>query len=316
MPAIKIHCGFYEIFGPNWEKVDSERALQIMSLMEKPEMMGEELSLFGFVGTSRADNAIGGFFAIQYQNALRHYDKVKRLDIKNDAPFERLFFIFFPQSGKLILQNKKFIGLPVSMEAVINRLTKAFAEVLSTSKVGYVLSINYPSHEDVPKEVFIQAFIRSERVDRLRISRPKSSEIPENMVYFNPQFDKNQVIRESHQHDYDNFEAIDIEASDNGDIKSTHIGKDLIRAGTPTLMKFVENNEEKVLQRSIVSKFELYVDVNAETISSDILRYIIEIIKREHGLPIDSPVYINSSGQMSVFGNFSQRREDDDKNEE
>ncbi len=311
MASTKIHCGYYEVFGPNWLSITNERAKNIISVLERIELQGEEPFLFGFVGTGKTNYAVSGFLAIQYPTALRHYDKQKRLDLRNDQPFERVFFILFAKTGKLILQHKKFIDVPISMERVLELIQKALAEVLSRANIGFVFSINIPDKEIVRKEIFIEEFKNSDRVERLSISSPKANEIPTDINYYNPNYEKNPIIRESHQHDYPNFKVVDLEASENGDLKNTHLAKDLIRAGTPTLMRYSTNNETITLKNKIPSKFELYVDVDAESISSDVLKTIIEMLEKELGLPVNIPVQTDSKGQMTSLLGYPENEEDE-----
>lgn len=302
MPASKIHCGYYEVFGPNWNSASGEKAQKIISTLDGLELLGEEPNMFGFVGTGKCESAIGGFLAIQYPAELRQYDKQKHLNLRNDKLFERVFFILFAKTGKLILQHKKFTDIPISFDLVSNLIKDALTEVFSRAKFGYVLSINSPEENINGKETFETVFRSSERVERLRISSPNPNEIPTDINYYNPNFEKNPIIRESHQHDYPNFETVDLEASEQGNLKNTHLAKDLIHAGTPLLMKYSTNNEYRVLKRVIPTKFELYVDVNSEFITTDTLISIIEMLEREYGLPIHVPVQENRLGQISLFG--------------
>ena len=312
MAVSQIHCDFYEVFGPDWTRIGKDEATTIVRQIETMELVGREPDRCGFVGTASLSTIVGGFFAIQYMAELLHYDAHKNPTKKTDTPFERLFFVLFAQSGKFVLQNRKFADLPLSMEMATRRVTEALSLALQLSKVGYVLGLSSPTEKRVEPEIFRSEFRQSSRVDRLSVDSPDAGRIPEGFVYFNPQIKHNQIIRESHQHDYPNFQKVDLEASINGDLKETHFAKDLVESGTPTLMKYSIGGREQVLRRTMPKKFQIYVDVDAEELDQGTLNTVVELLRTDIGLPVDIPV---APGQQPLLLGYSGESENENDQE-
>ena len=312
MLASNIHCDFYEIVGPDWNLIDDATVTRIIQTVEAMELLGREPDLNGFVGTARLDNIVGGFFALQYEKELLHYDASKRPQKAKDSPYERLFFVFFAKTGKLVLQNRKFVDLPLNMEWATRRFSDALNEALRRSEVRALATLFSPGSEVSP-EVFQSEFSRSERIYRLRVESPDPAKIPAGFVYYNPEFDRNSIIRESHQHDYPNFRRVDLESHGDHDLKGTHLANDLIQAGVPVLMKYRHGGEDRTLRRSMPRKFEIYVDVDVDALTQEILRAIVQTLRMEIGLPVDIVTTPSSRGQLSLFGLSEESDDEEDQ---
>jgi hypothetical protein len=305
MAVRKIHCEYYEVIGVNWNSLDQERRRRIIKAIENSPLLGSHPDTYGFVGVSSRDNAVGGFFALQYEAELLHYDRQKKLSKDTDFPFERVFFVLFVDSGKVVIQNRVFVNLPLNMDRVLYRFTKALSEIFKISEVGYALNLNRVSEVYNPPELFQQEFRRSTRVINLTVEYPNGERIRANFVYYNPKVERNAIIRDSHMNDYANFRRVDLEAEPVvGDIKKTHIGRDLIEIGKPVKMKYEDDGEQRVLRDKIPAKFEIYVDTDAERIDPDVLAMILMYLRNEVGLRVSVPILANdsSSEQMGLFG--------------
>lgn len=312
MQAQKIHCDFFEIVGLDWNSVDDVKARQIVQTIESMEFLGKEPDLNGFVGTATLDTIIGGFFALQYEAELLHYDTQKNLQRAKDLTYERLFFILFGKTGKVVLQNRKFVDLPLNMEWASRRFIDALSEAFKRSQVNILLTLYSPEAEVSP-EVFQSEFKKSDRVHRLRVESPDPSKISAEFVYYNPQIDRNSIIRESHQHDYPNFHRVDLEAHSGQDLKGTHIARDLIESASPVLMRYHSAGEEHTLRRSMPKKFEIYVDVDVEVLTTEMLQTAVQTLRAEVGLPVDIPTSVRDGAQQTMFDYFRENEDEEDE---
>ena len=176
----KIHCDLLEIFGPDWVDITSEQAECLAETVHTmDELLREEPKLYGFVGTQRVDSIVGGYFAIQYEEDEFHYDKQKRLDIRHNAPFARIFFVLFAATGKLLLQNTKFAGISLKMTEAERLFRSALDQALVKCKLRKTIGF-YMAPETTLEQDFAREFERSTRVVRLEVTYPSADRIPAN----------------------------------------------------------------------------------------------------------------------------------------
>jgi hypothetical protein len=314
MPASKIHCDFFEIYGPDWAELDQEQVDCLLERIDKMELLGDPPDLRGFVGTRRIGNTIGGFFAIQYQDIKEYFDRDKNRVLKPDAPFEKLFFILLADKGKLLLQNRKFVDIPLSMSKASDLLREALNGAMAECRLGkrFILGF-YRPETDISADEFVQEFHRSTRVVRLSVTDPDPAKIPDDFVYYNPQRERNQIVADSHRHDYPNFKKVDLEAADSGDIRITHTGKDLVLAGTGQIMTYFIGEEQHILRREAATKFEVHVDMDAPQLKEDQMRAVLDMLRRERALDLERPTPTRATPpQMTLFDSPSEGPKDED----
>jgi len=285
----QIHCDLREIYGPEWTSLSDDQIKCIANRIHKSEeLFGGEPQLFGFVGTRKiGDDIVGGYFAIQYSDEEFHYTKNKKLNKKHNNPFERVFFILLSRSGKVLLQNTKFVGIPLNMHIALRLFQEALNRILESCNVKQIYSLVLEP-EKTKEADFLHEFERSTRVVELDISYPTADNIPEEFVYYNPQTERNEIIRDSHRHDYPHLKKIDLEALEGGDLKQTHL-RDLIHAGEPQKMHYYIGIDEFTLRKDVKQKFEIRVDMEAEQISEENLLSVIKILRRERAVYLDNP---------------------------
>ena len=316
----KVYCDLLALYGPDWENLSQEKILHFAQQVHTyPNLLGQEPALYGFVGTRRiADDIVAGYFAIQYETEELLYKRNKKLNTETRAPFARLFFVLFARTGKVLLQNSKFSGLPLTMHRALGFFKNSIDYFLITSEIVKTFNIAL-----VPDEAsdanFIQEFERSVRVVKLEVRDPKGDTIPQDFVYYNPQKERNTIIRGSHVHDYPNFKKVELEATTDGDIKKTHL-RDLIYAGgRPQFMEYVLQVEglleDRVLRKSTLRKFHLYIDMDAETIAEEHARAAVEMLRKEQvvNIPTPLPTPKMQPGQEDLFDYYQNEEEGDDE---
>jgi len=317
----KIHCDLMEVYGPDWANLPSENVECLANTIDNLEQLfGDEPKMFGFVGTRRIENIVGGYFAIQYDEEEFHYNKQKELNKLKSSPFVRMFFVFFAQSGKLLLQNTKFVNIPLTMTMAIDKFREALDNVLERCGIRKTFNLAL-APENAEDSDFVREFEQSTRVARLEINYPDGQKIPEDFVYYNPQKDRNEIIRESHKHDYPHLKKIDLEATNDGDIKQTHL-RDLVYAGSPSLMRYFIDQEEYVMRRVVRRKFEFYIDMDSERIPEEQLKFVLDMLRTERAIYLDLPTGLptpeadshqKSPQQLSLFSSSPETQEDEDE---
>jgi hypothetical protein len=313
--AEKIHCDLLALYGPNWAEIQPEKILCIAeSVHTLPKLLGNENELYGFVGTRRiSEDIVAGYFAIQYANEEFLYSRNKELNIEEREPFARLFFILFAKSGKVLLQNSKFAGIPLTMPGALNVFKKAIDHILITCGVSKTFNIDLAPENDTDAD-FVKEFERSTRVTKLEINYPNGEQIPDGFVYYNPQKERNSIIRDSHIHDYPNLKKVDLEATDDGDLRKTHL-RDLVYVGSPILMKYSVDFEEFTLRKAGRRKFEITVDMDAVQVPEDHVVTAIALLRRERAVDIPTPLANPKTepGQPDLFTLYDN---DEDVNDE
>lgn len=312
----KIHCDLLALYGPDWENLDREKILRFAdSVHALPKLLGTESELYGFVGTRRiSDDIVAGYFAIQYTTDEFLYNRNKKLSIETHEPFARLFFILFARTGKVLLQNSKFSGIHLTMPRALNFFKLSIDYLLVSSGITKTFNIALAPDEATDAN-FVKEFERSTRVIKLEIRYPKGEQIPEEFVYYNPQKERNSIIRGSHIHDYPNLKKVDLEATDNGDIKKTHL-RDLVYVGSPQIMTYYVGYDEITLRKSTRRKFEMHVDMDAEVVPEEHVIAAIGMLRRERAVDIPTPLPSPDFDpeQPSLFESYENDEEGDDEN--
>ena len=304
----KIHCDLMEVYGPDWATLNVEQIDCLANTIHSnQQLFGNEPELYGFVGTRRMENIVGGYFVIQYYDEEYHYTKNKEFNIKTSHPFAKIFFTFFAKSGKLLLQNTKFVGIPLSMYIAQTKFRSALDQVFESCGVRRTFNIAVAPDETEEAD-FMQEYERSTRVIRLEVEYPTSDGIPDDFVYYNPQIERNNIIRNSHRHDYPHLKKVDLEATDGGDLKQTHL-RDLIYAGKLQEMHYYVGLDSFTLRKDVKRKFEFHIDMDSEQLSEEHLQAVVEMLRRERTVFLETPTPTSNSSdnqqsnqQMSLFG--------------
>jgi len=312
----KIHCDVFDVFGIDWSQVTSEQLDCIISQTYEAELMGSSDELYGFVGVTHIEKVVGGFFVIQFPTELLSYRRDKTATTEKTNPAERVLVVLFLESGKVLLQNRHFQYLPIDMGVAQERVKRVLTHILNSCGVGPLASL-VPVSVQVERADLVQAYESSIRVSRLEVTYPDPHQIPEDFVYYNPQRDRNAIIRDSRIHDYPKLRRINLVARRNDDLRDTHIGSDLVHAVTdrrPFVMEFRnQENEQRILRRLTQPKLEFRIDTESQELSKEALLHVIEIVNREAVLGISVRTIDTASAQMSLFDSFE---EDSDFDEE
>ena len=323
MATSKIHCDILDISGVDWGGVSSEQIECIIQTVNSLELLGDENDLYGFVGTTYFKDIIGGFFMVQFPTELLSYSLDKVANRETTNPAERVCFTLLPKYGKILLQNRRFEVLPINMDAVYRRLQDALSRVMKECNIGVVLSLS-PATSFVGKRELIEFYQKSKRVSRIKVQNPNVKSIPEGLEYYNPLRDRNAIIRDSRLHDYPKLNLVDIKAKEGEDLRTTHLGKDLIHTVTdsdPFVMEFDDQKEKRRIVRRTAKRtpLEFWLDISTDQVSQQTLMQVIEILEREAALDItiaenviDNEISSDSQSQMSFFDDIDDENIDNE----
>ena len=300
----KIHCDLLDIYGINWADVENDQIECMLSTIEGMRLIEEKDDLYGFVGTETIDHIIAGFFVIQFPTEFLSYKRDKTTTKQTTNPAERVFFVLLPKIGRVLLQNRRFQVLPIDMDMVQIRFKTALIQVFQVCRIGPFVSLS-PTTTEVTKDDLLKVYQESKRVVRLTIVEPIAEEIPEDIEYYNPQRDRNRIIRDSRLHDYPQLREIDLTAKKDADLRATHLGQDLVQATTDktnfTMQFEDQENRRRVLRRLIKAKFEFHIDIDGEKVSKETIQQVLEILDKEASLDLNLPPSNPHDPQLSLF---------------
>ncbi|MDD1696592.1 MAG: hypothetical protein LUQ54_06815 [Methanoregula sp.] len=280
-----IQCDLMDARGPAWEEHSTAQINKLVKLIHADmSLIGTEPNMYGFVGTRTekkvgASEIVGGYFAVQYADKEFLYDKKKKLNIIPITPFARMFFVFFARSGKCLLQNTRFTGIPLTYTIAKSRFQLALNQAFNTCEMGKLSSLAFARTER-SNSAFTAQLKRSLRISRVKIATPSTRRLPGNIKYYNPKVERNEIIRLSHEHDYQYLKSIEFEVKDDADIRNLHI-KDAMRSGQTEEMDFYTKDEEKItLRRKVINKFIFKVDMEAEELPQKQFTSVLQEIRQ------------------------------------
>lgn len=300
----KVHCGLFDVLGVDWSSLIPEQVDCIITQIHELELMGGSGELYGFVGTTHIEGVVGGFFIIQFPTELLSYNRDRTPLTEKTSPAEKVLFVLFLEYGKLLLQNRHFQFLPIDMAAVHHRIKMVFAQVFGNCEVGHRVMLVETSVLVERADLF-RVYESSRRVFRLEVSLPNAHRIPEDFIYYNPERDRNAIIRDSRLHDYPKLRKITLTAKEDADLRDTHIGSDLVYT-VPESQPFVveyrdQQNQKKILRRLVTPKLEFHIDMDSPALSREALLQVIEIANREAGFGISIHLPHGRVSQPSLF---------------
>jgi hypothetical protein len=135
------------------------------------------------------------------------------------------------------------------------------------------------AREETPAENFRIAYQQSTRVSRFKAVNPRAYALPDNYIYYNPEKERNGIIRESHLHDYEHIEKIELEAKAGSSLKHIHMS-DMVQTAEVQEMDYSIGNEEFELRKEIKRKFTFQIDMEAELLPQEDFLTVIKTLRQ------------------------------------
>lgn len=249
-------CQYDEIVGPVWP-AESTLVSSLFEKMASSTWSGEAPERHGFVDPELwNDSVIMGSFAIEKPLRIVTYDNSKERTEHEEESFEHAWFALFLDLGRLLAQRRKFIHKELNTNGVLDLLRTSIASELVS--LGLPVLQFRPVEKLVEKDEFLEEFARG-RIRELRIDHLANRSVPPTTRLFNPDLDRDAILRETINHDNRHLWEIRAKAADDGDLSQARFLKGEIAAGEPSHLVREEDNEIITLQRTTPDRLQFGV---------------------------------------------------------
>lgn len=253
-------CQYEQMVGPTWP-LSAEMADQIWASLQEPPWFEEPPDRYGFVDLDRySDSIIMGYFAVEKPLHIVRYDNEKHREEHEEESFEHIWFALFLDLGRLLAQRRRFIHRKLQADQVIQRLRETLALKFASSLTP-ILEFR-PYEKVVEKETFLSEFSRG-RVREVRIDSLGGAVVPADVRLFNPDVDKDAILREVLTQDNLHIDRLTAHATEGGDLEKAKVVRGEMAAGEPHYLKREDDEGASIVfQREI--RETLYVPADIE----------------------------------------------------
>lgn len=249
-----------KMVGFDWASLnDTQRGDVIKHIFEFP-LVGDVPNRFGFVKCEKInENQIYGYFTQELKEEKHRYDGQKKEEKYVDEPFEDFFFILLFDAGLCLLQSRKIknIYMPKIEESFTDALKRIFEEI----------GIGFYYLEDCSLKIGKDEFIRifsTENILSLRVDSLKGTTIPEDFKIFNPEIEKDRIIRAFYNDDFKHLDEICSSTNRGGGLQKSKFSKIILNTGKPREIAFIGPNREKTIVRDKIGP-SVSLDIDVES---------------------------------------------------
>ena len=285
MAARKIHLDLLDLTGRSWDNITPEEIDRLTQIIQDLPMQGEAPGRYAITGILRFQDVIGGFFVVEYNREVLQLDEQKHEQHTNQSEWAKTVFVLFPRIGKVLLQARQY-PKGLTSDRVDSQFRRVIPRIMFSTQLGFI-TVAELTQQDVPDNQFIQAFDNpGARVERLIVNKLHSNPTLEGLTYYNPQKERNEIIGQSHDHDFNLTDRIDLDVGDkNTDLRNVHIAKSAVRSGRNEEMRYFDaEGQYHVLRRSIKEKYEIVVDEDVNVMREEDLQRIAIQVLEQYGL--------------------------------
>jgi hypothetical protein len=302
MALTKIHLNLLDISGPSWKDISPEAIERLTQALQSLPVHGKEPDRYTITGVLRADDAIGGFFATEYDHEAIEYDDQKHEKRTVHNEWEKTVFLLLPKIGKLLLQSRQY-PKGLTTDHVINLFKPTFQNLIREADLGDSLIGPLTQTEHTDQE-FIEIFEdQSNRVVKISVTDIHPSAKLEGLTYYNPEKERNEIIAGSHGHDFEIIDNITAEAGKKRtNLHDAHFMQSAVRSGTnQEIQYFGQDGQRHKLLRAIKENYEIVIDLDVETIREEDVRRMALMVLEQYGLA-EVPEVPPGPVQMDLFG--------------
>jgi len=286
MSREEVWCSLRYVFSESldWNKLGTDSGFKdrMYELIKQMGIRGERPNRCGFTHASRVDDAVGGLFVVETDIELLDYKQREGFFTKDDSSLEHVFFVLFLNTGEILLQNKRFQHIAsLRMEKVLDVLRRTLQELLSQLLERFTLVSLEDYLESIPKAEFLRVF-QEHPILKLEVETPPGSLIPETIEYYNPQRERNPILRQSQQHDIEISSRIQLEAPEDKSVSNMHFAQGAIEGGNPTYMKARIEGEPKVLRAQKKKDFRLRLDISSDGVEKTEIQIAVQAVRAEY----------------------------------
>lgn len=255
----EIRFKLKEMVGFDWDSLnDNQREDIIKHIFEFP-LMGDASNRFGFVKCERInENQIYGCFTQELEEERHRYDDQKKEEKYIDIPFEDFFFILLFDDGLCLLQSRKIKN--ISMPTVEERFANALESVFKNLGVNFYHLLDCTL--TIGKDEFIMIF-NAENILFLKVGSLKGRTVPEDFKIFNPEVEKDDIIRAYHNDDFKHLDEISFSANSGGGLQESKLPKVSLNTGEPRKIEYIGRDREKIIVKNKIGP-TVSLDIDVE----------------------------------------------------
>lgn len=236
----------YKVSG-DLTKIDSNIFDEIKQNIINFGLENEEPDRYGFDFIKSHDDYIYGVFAQEYEQiGIDYDDESKREQIKS-SPFEQYVFIIILNNseGIIALEQKRITGQRGLMGRTSDNFVHTVSEMFTTS-FQYFKSLE-PFVYKFSKDELIKYFDENNVIE-LKVKNLRYKTVPEDLIFFNPNFDKNEFERSKWD---DDFKYIDEETITGENLQTTKVGKAAVNTGDTKSITMQDGGDIITIQSEI-----------------------------------------------------------------
>lgn len=216
----QMTCQYNEIIGPSWPAEESA-ADSLWSSLETTEWFGAAPERSGFADLRRYEPFVFvGYFAVEKPITIVTYDDQKQMEEHEEESFEHIWFALFLEEGRVLAQRRRFIHRDLEATEVLRRFETSLASMIGSAGI---FAVDFrPFEHFVSKEEFLREFAEG-RVTEIHIDSLHGKSVPAPVRLFNPDFDRDEVLKESYAEDNLQVEELIGKAAASGDLSKTKL---------------------------------------------------------------------------------------------
>jgi hypothetical protein len=256
--------------GFDWNSLDALQRENLVKLIFEFPLMEEAPNRFGFVKCQQINKSqIYGYFAQEVEVDRHRYNNQKHEEEHKDIYSEDFFFILLFDSGLCLLQSRKI--KEISIATIEEKFTDALKRIFEKIGATFYYLEDYSLKRE--KEDFIRIFT-TENIISLKVDSLKGRIIPEDFKIFNPELEKDPIIRAYLNDEFRVVDALSPSTTQSGGLQRSKLSKAALITGEPREIEFIGPKNEKITWKDKMGpSISLDIDVEAPR-TKDIAREV------------------------------------------
>jgi hypothetical protein len=255
-----IRCEVFRVTWPDWSTVTNERKGSIWQVMSEGVEDGLPPNRRAFVGINRLGHVIAGFFAHEDRRIGVQYDSHWTKQVQSGEEFEHLFFALVLDQGQVVLQRKRVEREFVTIN--LNAMRRAFFDLLGIT----FLQAGFKS-DRIMRQLFQETRHKAEmlrifnehQVTHIRVKELRGRRVPEEINLFNPDVDKDTILKQVLNDDYQHMDELEASAGEDvgaSNLREAKVVRAAMLTGEPQEVRAVIANQERTFRLAQREKFE------------------------------------------------------------
>jgi hypothetical protein len=289
-----------DMVGFNWNLLSDNQKENIVKYIFKFPLEGDVPHRFGFVKCEGInENQIFGYFTQEFEEEKHRYNDQKKEEKYIDKPFEDFFFIILFDAGLCLLQSRKIKN--ISMSTIEERFTEALKSVFKETGVDFDTLEDISGN--VEKDDFIKIF-NDENIVSLKVDSLKGRTIPEEYKIFNPDAEKDSIIRAFYNDSFRRLDKIYHSTDDSGGLQELKPSKILLYTGEPREMEIIGRDGSKLIVKDKFGpSFPLDINVVSPK-TEDIRREVNKFSSNPMLIKVGKSIKGKSAEQKRLFSSL------------